>query len=312
MNKNLIILILFLILNVKNIKAEKWYDFISKKNLKINNKIYKIKGTPYNPVITKKETLLFGTGAGFIYEFNKNGLVHFHEENGIFYHVFDFNNKIIALSGTPLNGGGNSYIIIFSDNYQKRKILFHDTYNGRTSICYLKNKKDNLLLVNMGGGYWFGNNYFIIDCGIEKIIWKKRDDSSVLVPYKSIDNGFEFIKAETDYYNIFDKQKNELIERYNKIKDIVILQMIFKENNRLTENQLETNLTEFIDLTKKYSCVSAWVEEKIFSNYNKKNSGIHRYLYNLKVNNTIKLYGFPELKEYKRLDNEKVIFKKIN
>lgn len=311
MKKLLLATIIILISSLTSVNAKEWFEFNSKE-LKIGNNNYKLKGTPLNPIITKNGNLLFGTGAGFIYEFNKNGLIHSHEENGIFYHVFDFNKKIIALSGTPLNAGGNSNIIIFSRDYRKRNLLFYDTFNGRTFVSYLKNEKDNLLLVNLGG-FYHGNQYFIIDVNQEKIIWSEQDENSSMIPYKIIPNGFEFIKAETDLLNILDDKKENVIERYYKVNNIIIYQISFENRKDSTIHMLKTNLIDFFDISKKFSCIAAWCEDKILTDINDSNAdyGYDNYLQNLLSNKTIKLKSFPKLRESHRDETEKVIFNKV-
>jgi hypothetical protein len=126
-------------------------------------------------------------------------------------------NKIIALSGTPLNSGGTANIIICSNNYKKRNVLFSEETSGRTFVSYLKN--DNLILVNIGG-FYFGNDYSVIDVAQEKIIWTEQDCSSLMIPYKTSSNGFEFIKGETETHTVFENGDNvngNIIERYLKI-----------------------------------------------------------------------------------------------
>jgi hypothetical protein len=84
--------VLFLTLSPSYTQAESWFEFddtgkrltIFSDSIGTNKRTYKIRGTAYNPNITSKGTLLFGTGAGYIYEYDKNGLKHVHEENGIF------------------------------------------------------------------------------------------------------------------------------------------------------------------------------------------------------------------------------------
>jgi hypothetical protein len=252
--------------------------------------------------------LLFGTGAGIIYEFNKNGLMHSHEENGIFYNVFDTINKIIALSGTPLNSGGTANIIIFSNNYEKRNVLFSEETSGRTFVFYLKN--DNLILVNIGG-FYFGNDYSVIDVAQEKIIWTKQDCSSLMIPYKTISNGFEFIKADAESHTVY--KNGDIVERYLKIKNIYIYQLILENNKDISINKLETNLIEFFDTTKKFSNLAAYCESKVLDENDNGNYGYDNYLKNLLSNGEILLNNsFPRLKELNREKGGKGVFRKIN
>ena len=69
-------------------------------------------------------------------------------------------NKIVALSGTPLNAGGYANIIIFSRDFKKKNVLFSELPSGQTFATYWKN--NNLILIDIGG-YYGGNGYSIVD-----------------------------------------------------------------------------------------------------------------------------------------------------
>lgn len=314
------VLLLALMTSPTSTQAKSWFEFDDTgKRLTIiydstgsKKRTYKIKGTAYNPKITSKGTLLFGTGAGYIYEYDKNGLRHVHEENGIFYHVIYVKDKIVALSGTPLNSGGTANIIIFSNNYENRSVLFTRETGGITFVSYLKNNDEKHILVNLGG-YYYGNNYYIIDIDREEIVWSKVDTCSLMVPYRSIPSGFEFISAETDVINVTEDKNGEvnLITRYQQITEINILSVEVKNDGNIKMSKRGTNLTDFIDITKKYSCVAAWCEEKIFEDLDGSSFGYEKYQRILQLKNELHLQRFPRLKETMREDGEKVIFQEV-
>lgn len=313
MKKSIFIIVFLLPVLVSSVAySEDWYNFLSAKELTIiskeGNKYFKLHGTSFNPLITEKGTLLFGTGAGFIYEFDNDGLIHSHEENGIFYHVFDSMNKIVALSGTPLHSGGTANIVIFSDDYKKRNVLFSEETSGRTFVSYLKNI--NLILVNLGG-YYYGNDYFVVDIEKEKIIWHKGDCSSLMVPYRNINNGFEFIYAEPDSDSTIYDENGDMVKRFFKIKDIFVYQLLFTDTGN-TSHKLETNLIEYFDKTKEFSNIAAYCEDKVFNDIGLTYFGYDSYLMNLLTTGEISLNQFPRLKESHRENGSKVIFYKVD
>jgi len=300
---------LFLIFPTSLLSSENWYKFLHQRELTIiskdGKKFYKLHGTPFNPKITEKGTLLFGTGAGYIYEFDHAGLIHSHEESGIFYYVFDTMNKVVALSGTPLNAGGDANIIIFSSDYKKRNVLFSEQTSGRTFAFYWKN--NNLILVNLGG-YYYGNDYFIIDVVKEKIIWQEEDVCSLMVPYKKIKNGFEFICAEPESFSTYEKNGN-LDKRYYKIKSIYLYQIAFVNSKDSSEHKLRTNLMEYIDKTKNFSNIAAYCEDKFFNEADRADFGYQNYFDHLLSTGEIVLNQFSKLTELHRENGNKVIFK---
>jgi hypothetical protein len=303
---------LFLIVPTSLFSGENWYKFFNQRELSINSpkgqKNFKLHGTPFNPKITEKGTLLFGTGAGYIYAFDHDGLIHSHEEKGIFYHVFEAAGKIVALSGTPLNAVGEANIIIFSSDFKKRNVLFSTLAMGQTFVTYWKN--GNLILTNIGGFYG-GNEYSVIDIVQEKIIWQKGDVCSLMLPYKKMANGFEFIDAEPEEYTTYHKNGN-LDKRYFKIKNIYIYRLTFANDKVSSERKLKTNLVKFIDKTKTYSDVAAYCEDKFFNENSPADFGYQNYLDHLSSTGEILIKQFPKLKEIYREEENKVIFKAAN
>jgi hypothetical protein len=168
-----------------------------------------------------------------------------------------------------------------------------------------------LILINLGG-YYYGNDYFLIDVNQDKIIWTEHDDCSLMIPYKTIPNGFEFIKGQVETYTEYEKE--ELIKRYFKIKNIYLYQLII-ENNKDISKTLKTNLIDFFDTTKEFSNLAAFSEDKVFIKYESDDKGgdivYNNYINNLLSNGEILLdNSFPRLKEAQR-EKGKVIFKKM-
>ena len=314
------ICVLFLTLMTSSTQAESWFEFddtgkrltIFSDNTGSKKRAYRIRGTAYNPKITSKGTLLFGTGAGYIYEYDKDGLKHVHEENGIFYHVIYVKDKVIALSGTPLNSVGTANIIIFSNNYENRSVVFTEETSGITFVSYLENTDEKYILVNLGG-YYHGNNYYVIDIDREEIVWSKKDACSLMVPYKSVPSGFEFISAETDVINVTEDEDGEddLITRYQKITEISLLRVDVENDGSIVMNKTITNLTDFLDIAKRFLCVAAWCEEKVFKDSDRASFGYEKYKRMLQLKNELNLHGFPRLKEIMREDGQKAIFQEV-
>jgi hypothetical protein len=221
-------------------------------------------------------------------------------------------DKIIALSGTPLNSGGTANIIIFSNNYENRSVLFTDETGGVTFVSHLKNNNEKYILVNLGG-YYYGNNYYIIDIDREVIVWSKEDTCSLMVPYRSIPGGFEFISAETDVVNITEDKNGEvnLVTRYQQITEINILRVEIENDGKIKMSKTSTNLTDFFDVTNKFSCVAAYCEEKVFEDLNSSSYGYEKYQGALQLKNELHLKSFPRLKELMREDGQKAIFEEI-